>query len=202
VVTAVLSTAVTIAIVGFLVVRDPEPRVTRAGALSVPTSRTAPAALAPSTITPAAPLVPPTGVSIPTLGLDAAIDAVGVEPGTNEIAVPPLDRVGWYRFGAVPGASGSSVLLGHVDGDGREGVFFRLGALAPGDPLQLRFADGSERSFHVVGRDQFPKSALPPELFSRAGPSRLVLITCGGSFDPSSRHYRDNVVVVAEPDAS
>ena len=48
---------------------------------------------------------------------------------------------------------------------------------------------------------QYPKAALPADYFGRGGPSRLVLITCGGTFDSSTRHYRDNVVVVAEPDA-
>jgi hypothetical protein len=27
----------------------------------------------------------------------------------------------------------------------------------------------------------------------------LTLITCGGPFDARTRHYRDNVVVTAEP---
>ena len=31
------------------------------------------------------------------------------------------------------------------------------------------------------------------------GPETLVLITCGGSFDPDIRRYRDNIVVYAVP---
>ena len=53
--------------------------------------------------------------------------------------------------------------------------------------------------FRVTGRQQVPKIELPAELFSRAGPSRIALITCGGAFDARTRHYRDNVVVVATP---
>jgi len=201
--TVVLSTAVITATVAFLVGRDTEPRVSRAGARSVPAQPLASEATVPTvpTVPPPAARVPPTGLSIPAIGVAASIDPVGVQPGTNEIEVPPLDRVGWYRHAAAPGDSGAVVLLGHVDGGGQEGVFFRLGGLQPGDPLQLELADGSTRAFRVVGREQFPKSALPPDLFSRAGPSRLVLITCGGDFDSSSRHYRDNVVVIAAPDA-
>ena len=37
------------------------------------------------------------------------------------------------------------------------------------------------------------------QLFTRSGPPRLTLITCGGPFLPEFRSYRDNVVVVAEP---
>ena len=122
-----------------------------------------------------------------------------MQPGTNDIEVPPISRVGWYRFAATPGAAGSAVLLGHVDGEGHEGVFFHLGSLRPGDPVRVGFADGTSRAFRVIGRQQFPKTALPTDFFARGGPSRLVLITCGGSFDSSIRHYRDNVVVVAVP---
>jgi Sortase domain len=201
--TAVLSAAVIAAIVGFLVLRSVG---TLAGASSS-TAPTTPPPTVPSVTYPTAPpatassTVVPTGLVVPKIGVDAPIDGVGIESGTNEIEVPPIERVGWYRFGAPPGGSGSAVLLGHVDGEGKEGVFFRLGSLEPGDPVQVSFADGTTRSFHVVGRAQFPKQALPADFFSRGGPSRLVLITCGGSFDESIGHYRDNVVVVAEPDA-
>ncbi len=204
-VTAALSAAVIVAIVGFLVIRDTSPRVTPAGTLATRPRVTLPTAPpAPYPTSPPATLstpVAPATLALPSIGVGAPIESVGVVPGTNEIEVPPIDRVGWYRFAAAPGAPGSAVLLGHVDGEGREGVFFRLGSLEPGDPVRVGFADGTTRAFHVVGRDQFAKSALPADLFSRGGPSRLVLITCGGSFDASIGHYRDNIVVVAEPDA-
>jgi hypothetical protein len=37
--------------------------------------------------------------------------------------------------------------------------------------------------------------------FARDGPPRLALVTCGGPFDERTRHYRDNVVITAEPAA-
>jgi hypothetical protein len=45
----------------------------------------------------------------------------------------------------------------------------------------------------------YPKSALPTSVYSHAGPARLVLITCGGPVDAVSGHYRENIVVTAEP---
>jgi hypothetical protein len=39
------------------------------------------------------------------------------------------------------------------------------------------------------------KGALPGSLFATTGPPRLALVTCGGSFDPATGHYRDNVIV-------
>ena len=49
-------------------------------------------------------------------------------------------------------------------------------------------------------RELLDKRALPVDLlFTREGPPRLTLVTCGGPFLPDIGGYRDNVVVVAEP---
>ena len=50
---------------------------------------------------------------------------------------------------------------------------------------------------HFVVRtvEQYPKDQFPTELVYGAEPgSTLRLVTCGGSFDQSIRHYRDNIV--------
>ena len=143
---------------------------------------------------------PPTRLRIPALDLDAVVDAVGIDARTGEFAVPPsVDRVGWYRFG--PGFSagaGSIVIAGHVDSAAEgDGAFFRLGSLSAGDTMTLG-AGGRTRSFEVVARERYAKTAIPLEkYFARDGATRLTLITCGGPFDPKTRHYRDNVVVTA-----
>jgi hypothetical protein len=43
------------------------------------------------------------------------------------------------------------------------------------------------------------KKDLPTGIYSRNGSPRLVLVTCGGPFDVSTGHYRDNIVVTASP---
>jgi sortase (surface protein transpeptidase) len=110
--------------------------------------------------------------------------------------------VGWYRFG--PGfaaTAGSIVIAGHVDSaDQGEGAFFRLGRLARGDKITLSDPSGATREFRVVARERYAKSSIPLDrYFARDGSVRLTLITCGGPFDARTRHYRDNVVVTAEP---
>lgn len=42
-------------------------------------------------------------------------------------------------------------------------------------------------------------SAGDAVLFRRDGAPQLALITCDGAFDESSRHHRDNIVVLAVP---
>jgi sortase family protein len=143
----------------------------------------------------------PVGLAVPALGVEAAVEPVGVRDD-GQMALPEdVDRLGWYRFGPVPGAAGSAVVAGHVD-DLEQG----LGALAPlreagaGDEVVVTDAAGGTTRWRVVSRELVEKQALPLDrLFGREGPSRLVLVTCGGPFLPEYGGYRDNVVVVAEP---
>ena len=142
----------------------------------------------------------PVRITAPGLGLDAPIDAVGVEPDGTMTLPDDVDRVGWYRFGPVPGQEGSAVIAGHVD-DVDQG----LGVLAPvrdaevGDEVEVTDGDGGTTRWRVVARELISKRALPlDELFRRDGPPRLTVITCGGPFLPEVGGYRDNVVVVAE----
>jgi hypothetical protein len=144
----------------------------------------------------------PVRLRIPAAGVDAPVDAVGLT-GAGDVAVPEDgSRVGWYRFGAAPGSpGGSAVLVGHVDTwNAGAGALFRLGRLDPGAEAVVDLTDGTSVRYAVTGRDLLPKGDLPGAgLFGTAGPSRLVLISCGGPFDEATRHYRDNVVVVAAP---
>ena len=65
--------------------------------------------------------------------------------------------------------------------------------------MELSGADGRTLAYRVVARRQLGKADLPADLFARGGPPRLVLVTCGGRFDRTTRHYTDNVIVYAEP---
>jgi sortase (surface protein transpeptidase) len=125
--------------------------------------------------------------------------SVGVAVGTRNVEVPAdIDTVGWYRFGPTPGARGSAMLLGHVDSRTQgPGVFFELRELEPGELVSVGFADGSRSTFRVVARRSYPKEALPPMAFERRGRPMLTLVTCGGSFDETTRSYSDNLVVFA-----
>jgi hypothetical protein len=57
--------------------------------------------------------------------------------------------------------------------------------------------DGEALSYRVAARRTYPKAALPGEVFRGDGPGVLRMVTCGGPYDASRHHYRDNVVVTA-----
>lgn len=141
----------------------------------------------------------PGRITIPAIGVRAAVVPVGLVPGTNQVAVPSYQLAGWYQLGPSPGDPGSAVIVGHVDQGRREGVFWRARELKPGAAIVVGYTNGSTRQFQVAGRRELAKQSLPAHLFSRQGGPMLTLITCGGPFDPATRHYRDNVVIVAAP---
>jgi len=145
--------------------------------------------------------VRPVRLTIESIGVRASVVPVGVEGGGSTVEVPSdVGTIGWYRFGPAPGASGSAVLIGHVDSHVQgAGAFFRLRELGPGDHVTVYLANGSRSAFEVVARRSYPKGKLPGSVFRRDGEPILTLVTCGGAFDPVARSYADNVVVFAVP---
>jgi sortase (surface protein transpeptidase) len=76
-------------------------------------------------------------------------------------------------------------------------VFYRLRELRAGDQLTVTRADGSAVRF-VVQRTRYDKQQFPTdEVYYPTLRSTLRLITCGGQFDPTTGHYRSNIVVFA-----
>lgn len=113
-----------------------------------------------------------------------------------------VDRAGWWTGGARAGDPfGGVVVAGHVD-SARYGVgaMAELVDAAIGDEVVVEGA-GERRAYRVDAIEQIPKARLSADLgvFDQTVDERLVLITCGGEFDPVARHYADNLVVIASP---
>jgi sortase (surface protein transpeptidase) len=139
----------------------------------------------------------PMTITIPSIGVKAGIVGVGLRVD-GAMQVPDPDKVGWYKRGPRPGAPGPAVLIGHVDTRTAPAVFFRLRDLRPGDAILIRQRHGPTTRFTVVGLERHPKTALPTNrIWPTTSEPLLRLITCGGSFDDTTRHYRDNLIVYA-----
>ena len=172
-------------------VHAPRPSLAAAGALG-PSGRGHGPRLRPSR---------PVAVDIPAIGVHSKLMHLGVT-SDGTIQVPPLlTRAGeaaWYKYSATPGEIGTSVIEGHVDNYEGPAVFFRLGALAPGDRVDVTLADGITAVFRVTGVRQYAKSRFPAKtIYGAAGYAALHLITCGGAFDYSTGHYLSSTVVFA-----
>ena len=131
--------------------------------------------------------------------MTAAVVPVGVLP-SGALDLPDDPRtVGWWAAGAMPGQrAGLLVLAGHIDsateGAGALAVLLNL---EQGDQVAVTGTDGTTADYRVLERATTPKGELDGGLFTREGPPRLVLITCGGAFDEDTGRYADNIVVIA-----
>jgi hypothetical protein len=143
----------------------------------------------------------PQRLLLASLEIDAPLTATVVD-GDGAL-VPPEDpaRLAWWR-GVRPGTGAGSVLVaGHVDmhGYGR-GPLARIVDLEPGDRAVLTGADGARAAYVLRGVTTLVKESLPAEeLFGTGGPERLVLVTCGGAYDPGRRSWDSNVIAVLDP---
>ena len=144
----------------------------------------------------------PVRVRIPAVGIDAPLVSSAVDVANGVLGVPDdILRPGWWRDGAAPGdRTGAILVAGHVDSASRgAGAFFGLQTSRRGTRVELTTRDGRTTLYRVVSVRLVPKEKLPTDIYSRRGPARLVLVTCGGPFEEARRHYRDNVVVTAVP---
>ena len=148
----------------------------------------------------------PVSVVIPAIGVRSRLLRLGLNrDGT--IQVPSIatsaDEAAWYKYSATPGQPGTAVIEGHVDSGHGPAVFFRLGALQPGNRIEVTLADGVTAVFRVTGVRQYAKDEFPAKIvYAQAGYPALRLITCGGDFDKATGHYLSSVVVFASLDSA
>jgi len=141
----------------------------------------------------------PVRLRVPSLGIDARVGRVG-QAADGTVQVPGRwEDVGWFDGAARPGDAGPAVLLGHVDSRSGPAVFLRLPEARPGTVIEVTGAEGATRRFRIRQVRQYPKVRFPTEaVYLPVLRPQLRLVTCGGSFDSSTGHYRDNVVVSAD----
>lgn len=143
----------------------------------------------------------PVSVEIPSIGVSSNLLHLGLN-ADGTIQVPSVstaaDEAAWYKYSATPGQMGASVIEGHVDTHQGPAVFFRLGALRPGEHINVTLADGVTAVFRVTGVRQYSKMDFPSRaIYGASGYAALHLITCGGAFDYATGHYLSTTVVFA-----
>ncbi len=177
-----------VGVVGTVVDGAPAPSspVHRTGSSTLSTP--SPSALTPTpTLTPEPlhlPASPPTQISIPAIGVKSPVFAIGkTADGGLQVPQPgPQDnQVAWY--------------------EDSPSIFYRLGAVKPGNAVSITRADGSTAVFTVNAVRSYPdRKDFPTDLVYAGGGdlthSTLSLITCT-NFDRATSQYLGNVVVFA-----
>jgi LPXTG-site transpeptidase (sortase) family protein len=146
----------------------------------------------------AAQVARPVSLTIPLIGVKTNLITLGLAAG-GSMQVPSSATVaGWFTGSPRPGAVGSSIIVGHVDNDHSAGVFFRLPELKRGDDIYVKRADGTTAEFRVTENQTYLKDHFPTEtVYGPTPDAELRLITCGGAFNPVTRHYLSNIIVYA-----
>jgi len=145
-----------------------------------------------------APSVPVT-LRVPAIGVDTPVMRLGLA-SDGTVQVPPItahDRAGWYRYSPTPGATGPSVILGHVTvGAYGDGVFRHLARLRTGNRIDVVLENGTTAVFVVTDVRTVAKADFPSdEVYGNVDRPELRLITCGGT--RTGTGYLDNVIVFA-----
>lgn len=143
----------------------------------------------------------PVRLLIPTIGVDAVIEHVGVTPqGTMGVPDGPIN-VAWYDLGPHPGEVGSAVIAGHYGTwkSGEGSVFDNLHKLKKGDRVYVKDNKGVVSSFVVQeSRSYDPHGDSSVVFGSNDGKSHLNLITCEGVWDEVTESYSLRLVVFTD----
>jgi hypothetical protein len=143
----------------------------------------------------------PVSVAIPSIGVQSRLLHLGRNnDGTMQVPdlVTSANEAAWYKYSVTPGQIGTAVIEGHVDSYQGPAVFFRLGALRPGNHINVTLADGITAVFRVTGVREYAKAEYPANtIYAPAHYAALRVITCGGDFDGTTGHYLSSVVVFA-----
>jgi sortase family protein len=154
-------------------------------------------------------------------GVHARITAHGLNADRTLFVPADPTEVAWASDDAAPGSDrGTAILVSHVNyvvrGRTVAGAFADLaeyGRHAIGQIITVTLRDGRPLRYRIVSSREYSKDALAanPGLrralydqkraFGRGEQrsGRLLLVSCGGAFDPDTGEYEDNVFVFALP---
>ena len=153
------------------------------------------------------------GMRLPSLGVDAPIERIGLVEGRNQLDVPEWYNVGWYEIYDKPGFGTSSLFSAHKDYyPDKRGPFYALTDLSAGDQIIVVMDDGREYVYEVFLQRRYEAPDFPvgdlirshkaedPTLRRPPEEEWIALYTCGGEFTssrpggPGSYIHRDLVV--------
>jgi len=141
----------------------------------------------------------PSKLRIPSLAIESDIEHAGILSNGNMAAPKKFANGAWYKYGTVPGMTGSAVIVGHLDnGLGLKGAFFNLSEIQPGAEIEVETKTGKQIRFTVLRTETYPYDQLPDSVFRDESGAYLNLITCAGKwiYDRRSGMTYDKRVVV------
>jgi len=142
----------------------------------------------------------PKYIELPSISGGGFIQKVGVDQN-KQIAVPNnIFFAGWFSETAKPGQKGLSIIDGHVNGRENDGIFKNLGKMKVGDSFSVQLGDDSVKNYEVIKTVTVNTADAANELFSQDPKvtSQLNVITCGGTFNRTTKQYDKRIIVSAK----
>jgi hypothetical protein len=142
----------------------------------------------------------------PSVGIDNAIEEIGITNNQLDTPKDAVNKVGWYYIYAKPGFGKNAVFAAHVNYNFKQGPFANLSKVKPGDQITVQMQDGPAYVYEVIFYQRYDVKAIPMgELIDApqkpATDEWITLITCGGRFlqtqDNGLGEYLDREVVIA-----
>ncbi len=143
----------------------------------------------------------PVRLEIPSIGVDAPIEHVGLTDEQERAMDAPAGfmNVGWYDKGFQPGETGNAVIAGHLDtSTGGPAVFWDLDKVNAGDEVMVTYANGDRYTFMVEDWEIYDHNAQGPiidAIFGKSQTADLNLVTCDGAWDHGAATYSKRLVV-------
>lgn len=142
----------------------------------------------------------------PSVGIDNAIEEIGITNNQLDTPKDAVNKVGWYYIYDKPGFGGNAVFAAHINYNFKNGPFANLARVNPGDKISIAMQDGPTYTYEVIFYQRYDVDKIPMgELIDApqkpANDEWITLITCGGRFQATEPnglgHYLDRDVVIA-----
>jgi sortase (surface protein transpeptidase) len=142
----------------------------------------------------------------PAIGLDHAVEPIGIVNGQLDVPRDGVNNVGWYEPYPRPGHGKNAVFAAHVNFNKQAGPFAHLAEVEDADEISIVMEGGPTYVYRVIVYARYDVDTIPTGDLIAAperppGEEWITLITCGGDFvpDPGSEfgHYQQRDVVIA-----
>lgn len=143
----------------------------------------------------------------PAVGIDHAIEEIGITNNQLDTPKDGVNKVGWYHIYSKPGFGKNAVFAAHVNYNFKNGPFANLAKVKPGDQITIQMQDGPSYVYEVIFFQRYDVATIPMgELIdARQKPANeewITLVTCGGRFQQTQENglgeYLDRDVVIAK----
>lgn len=140
-------------------------------------------------------------IHINAIGVKARVLQMGVNADGSMQAPINVFDTGWYTGSVRPGQKGASIIVGHVSGPTRHGIFEKLSQLKNGDSITIENGAGNVFNYQVVASETVKLENVDMNKFMRPAngvDEGLNLMTCAGKWIDSGSTMDHRLMVYAK----